>query len=1035
MLVTEEMSRDELIALVGRQAGQITAPPASNQAERDLRPSAVQPNASERLTSENRTKERYTIRRVLSTAAKHDLTMMTVRGDALTDRLWMPEIPVPTSLPALTQTRPDTTTPRSSHNATTPNICVLGLNVHMAGSSIFTVGSPNLHGRILGMRFGRWRLWLWMGLLLLVGAATIVIVVLLFRGISAELIGTLIAVVTTAAEIVRRLWKRARPAGAARLSLERAADALAEQLRRQWKRAAAERGLTPAPIPVRWRWSSRPVTGSPAEAVGGGEVPLLPGMAVVTAEDLRSGELEDLLGLYGGLGSGRLIVLGEPGAGKSGAGILLLLGALAHRATVPAEDRARVPVPVLVSPRGWDPDAEPFAEWLADRLARDYPLLRAPEYGEDVAMRLIADDRLAVILDGLDEMPEVLRPVALDALDAQVTFRLVVLTRTKELEAAVRHGHLLKGAAALELLPIGPSQAGESLTRYLIDPPPSSWQHLIDHLREHPEGVLAQALTTPLTLTLVRDTYGPEEGVDELIDGSRFPTREAIDDHLLDRVLTVAYARHPGRPAPPYAVDQARGWLGQVAHRMKEERARDLAWWQVPRWVPAWPRAVATVAVMVLASALLFGVLVVLAVYLPRLSAFRASSLPKLALFGQMFGCASMFGPGLLLTSPPSGRALSRRERLQWRKREILALFLFGLVGGIGIGLTQGFRGGLVSSFVIGLGFVLSGGPPQQLGWLRWGRTDTRTNLRTGLALGLVVGLVVGLGHGLGYGPRQGLVCGFVVGIGYMLVIVVGGRPSHQRSQLRESRIDTPTILLIGLIIAIVTTSSYGIAYVLVVIFAGRSPLQRSWLRWSRTTTPTTLLTGLLTGLVFGFVFGGVYEGVYGGSYGFKLGLVDGLVFGLVYGLPLGLRQPPTEAISPLDPPSLWRRERQFGLVAGFAAGIVLGPVFAFGEGLINVFSHVIGFGPVGGGSIVSGLVIGLVTGLGSGLMSSTTWATRLASVQLRWRGETPVRLLRFLDDAHERQVLRTVGPTYQFRHARLQDRLVGARDKLGEAS
>jgi hypothetical protein len=31
---------------------------------------------------------------------------------------------------------------------------------------------------------------------------------------------------------------------------------------------------------------------------------------------------------------------------------------------------------------------------------------------------------------------------------------------------------------------------------------------------------------------------------------------------------------------------------------------------------------------------------------------------------------------------------------------------------------------------------------------------------------------------------------------------------------------------------------------------------------------------------------------------------------------------------------------------------------------------------------------------------------------------------MRFLEDARERQVLRTVGPAYQFRHAKLQERL-----------
>jgi len=37
---------------------------------------------------------------------------------------------------------------------------------------------------------------------------------------------------------------------------------------------------------------------------------------------------------------------------------------------------------------------------------------------------------------------------------------------------------------------------------------------------------------------------------------------------------------------------------------------------------------------------------------------------------------------------------------------------------------------------------------------------------------------------------------------------------------------------------------------------------------------------------------------------------------------------------------------------------------------------------------------------------------------------------MNFLDDAYKQNVLRTVGPVYQFRHARLQDRLsVAAAD------
>jgi len=79
-----------------RFAHDLKVPPTSNQAERDLRPSKVQQNISGRLTSENRTRDRYKIRGYASTAAKHGLNMLTVLRDALLGRPWMPELPVPT---------------------------------------------------------------------------------------------------------------------------------------------------------------------------------------------------------------------------------------------------------------------------------------------------------------------------------------------------------------------------------------------------------------------------------------------------------------------------------------------------------------------------------------------------------------------------------------------------------------------------------------------------------------------------------------------------------------------------------------------------------------------------------------------------------------------------------------------------------------------------------------------------------------------------------------------------------------------------
>ena len=137
--------------------------------------------------------------------------------------------------------------------------------------------------------------------------------------------------------------------------------------------------------------------------------------------------------------------------------------------------------------------------------------------------------------------------------------------------------------------------------------------------------------------------------------------------------------------------------------------------------------------------------------------------------------------------------------------------------------------------------------------------------------------------------------------------------------------------------------------------------------------------------------------------------LAFGLLAALVVGLALGIGQQGTEE-SPSDPLSCWRNDRNFGLVVGIAVMFVAG----------------LGLGLTLGRGLLYGLVAGLVAGLVGGLFYPDTWRTAVACGQLRLAGHTPLRLMRFLEDAYARNVLRTVGPVYQFRHASLQDRLAG---------
>ena len=214
--------------------------------------------------------------------------------------------------------------------------------------------------------------------------------------------------------------------------------------------------------------SSRPLAGPVSAAVESRQFPPLPGLARLTPGQLRSGQLQDLYAVYGGLGSGRVVLVGGAGSGKSGAAILLVLDALKHRARLPAADRQLVPVPVLVTVHGWDPGTERIGPWLAARLQQTYPLF-AGKRGLGDAAELVRAAKVAVILDGLDEISEHLRPAALRALSNQADFRVVVLSRGDEMAAAASQ-EFLHGAIALELRDVDPAIAADYLARVQRDP-------------------------------------------------------------------------------------------------------------------------------------------------------------------------------------------------------------------------------------------------------------------------------------------------------------------------------------------------------------------------------------------------------------------------------------------------------------------------------------------------------------------------------------------------------------------------------------
>jgi len=167
------------------------------------------------------------------------------------------------------------------------------------------------------------------------------------------------------------------------------------------------------------------------------------------------------------------------------------------------------------------------------------------------------------------------------------------------------------------------------------------------------------------------------------------------------------------------------------------------------------------------------------------------------------------------------------------------------------------------------------------------------------------------------------------------------------------------------------------------------------------------LLKGCVLGAVAGLL-GGVALGMVGGLVvAIACALSVGVVIGLESAVDVGSVATPTEVLR-TD-----RHNAVFMLIL-FGLTVWLAVCLASWSAMPHARSLVFGFG--------SGLMDGL--GFCLGLTAWGHWCI----ITRGWLPVTrrlPLAIVAFLADAHKRGVLRQAGAVYQFRHARLQDRLV----------
>ena len=618
-----------------------------------------------------------------------------------------------------------------------------------------------------------------------------------------------------------------------------ARESLAGWVIDQWRHEALARSLgNPEPMPVQWRLTERAVMDS--------RQLIMTGQLSFAARSDRIGPLAEE---FRRLRHRRLVILGGPGAGKTTLAVQLLLELLATRG-------AGEQIPVLLSLARWDPTEQPRLHgWLAERLAVDYPSLRA--FGPGVARALVEQGHILPILDGLDELPLARQPDVISALNASLTDadQLVLTSRTCEYQTAIAQAHtVLTAAAVIEPEPLTSAQAADYLAACLPPDPGPSWRAVLDQLRAGKAEHLATVVATPLGLWLLRTVYlTPQADPRPLLPHDDEVARDAatMQAHLFNQLIPAVLtsrpasrnANEPFRPRRTWDSTKVGSWLTYLAQHLDRTGTRDLLWWHLASHTFTRPAFGLVVALVFgLGTGLVLGLVYGL---------------------GTEGGVALMFGLGVGLGT---GLAVA---------------LVFGMVVWRGVGL--GFA--LGTGLVVGLGFVLGTGLVTPVGELGAG-------LGTGLQLGLGPGLVLGLRARLGgqdwftdepayanlrLKHRAGLLVrdlgvGLVLGLGtgLLLGLVYG---------LVEGLVEGLDRLVVRLVVGLVVGLVYGL--VLGLFKWMGTPSRTGWISTPRSTYKATrtltVIQICLGGLVLGLVPGRLELWV----------VVFGVVIGLVVALGL----------------------------------------------------------------------------------------------------------------------------------------------------
>ena len=455
------------------------------------------------------------------------------------------------------------------------------------------------------------------------------------------------------------------------------------------------------------------------------------------------GTLRDVADYYRSLDRGRLVVLGEPGAGKTVLATQLVIDLAQGLPDGELQPGARPLVPVWLSLPSLDLgeidslariSAEEIAarldQWIIAQMSATYQVPRA------AAGRLIRERWILPVLDGLDEMdtaspedndqPRPRAAAVVRALNAGSGRRPVVLVcRRREYTqlawsaSAPGEDPVLQDANQIILQPLDVPAICDHLTRCFRGEHPGElaarWENVRCTLQATPipapDDSLAGVLSSPWRLFLATAAYHKSESdpnkLTQLSPGK-------VSEHLLAELIP-ALTRHVPRPGGDrYVPGEVRTWLCTLAWHL-DQTSRHLSWSPTDLHLERlWPIAgqvrVRRLSTFACIATILAGFAVTWLVWVHHFGRWYPDTRPaRLVLIGSISGIAYYSGIIAANTDPTLNR-LDLRLTSSGNRRMLRLGLVVGLAAGLAFGLAAGLAAGLVVGLVVGLAFGLERG-------------------------------------------------------------------------------------------------------------------------------------------------------------------------------------------------------------------------------------------------------------------------------------------------------------------------------------